>query len=113
MDLDVFFIDKNGDKVYDEKICSHIGLAMKYIEDHPELKEELKKHERMNEVQFLRDELGFLQGGTSRGVGILVYNSKKITDKQKQIVMYYYEEEGYHIENEKTFNNNEFDRDDR
>lgn len=89
----VWFIDKLGKEYSDEKISSHIGLAMLIMEKDPKLKEEYKNSDERNPALFLLRKKGWMMGSLIKRQ--VVYNSSTLTEKQRRWLQYYVAEEGY------------------
>ena len=96
---EAFFIDENGNKISSEEISSHIGLALRILEENEELKKEFEKSGKANPVEFLISNKGYMAGGTMGVYKSITYKSSSITDKQRRLLGYYYEE-GYRLNNE-------------
>ena len=80
---DVFLIDNEGKRISSDTISSHIGLALKVMEQRLELKEEFEKSNRRNPLEFLLGDKGYMtisEMGTYRKI---VYDSELSSEKQK------------------------------
>lgn len=93
---EVFFIDENGNKISNEKIASHIGLAMNLLEKNEKLKKEFEESGKNDPTEFLISDKGYLAGGTMRVYKSITYKSNLISDKQRRLLQYYCEE-GYKL----------------
>lgn len=92
---DVFFINQDCKKLSSEDIASHIGLANLILENNEQLKKEFQKSGRNNPVDFLICDKGYLKI-TNQGIyQKLVYSSDKLSPRQKELVEYYTQAEGY------------------
>lgn len=94
MDEKCSFIDKNGNEIFDEEISSHIGLAMKLLENNEKLRKEYEQSGKKDPIDFLIIDKGLLKLTKQAYYRKCVYHSKKISDRQRQMIQYYHEE-GY------------------
>lgn len=81
----LYFIDQEGQKISDEKMDSHTGLAREIIEANPEMKEEFLKT-KDNYDLFLYKNKGYMSVSESEYRNIIVYNSLNISEKQKSLL---------------------------
>lgn len=89
----VWFIDKKGEKHFNNEISSHIGLALFDIfEKNPELKKEFDESGEKDASIFLLKIKGWMLGDDERRK--VVYNSSTLSDEQKRL-LYGFIEEGY------------------
>ena len=61
MDSFPYFLTPNGQMITCENIYSHIGIALQYLEDNPELKEEFKQSGIRYATDFLVQRKGYIQ----------------------------------------------------
>ena len=96
MDDEATFIDSDGNEISCEDISSHIGLAMKMIDEDPNLKNEFLKSGK-DPVSFMTLDKGYLARGTmGNSYRNISYLASKISEKQKKIIEYY-RGKGYEI----------------
>ena len=93
---DIFFVDREGNKIYNEKIASHIGLANLMIKESEHLKKEFEESQKNDPVDFLISK-GYLKISNISYYRRVVYFSSKISDKQRRLLRYYCEE-GYNLD---------------
>ena len=93
-----FFIDKNGNEIYNEKIGSHVGLAINILESNEELKKiyETEKYRIMSTANFLQDICGYIRGGQLGEYKTIIFNSSTLSEDQR-LALRGYHEEGYHF----------------
>ena len=96
-----YFITNDGQKVYNEKILSHIGLAQSFIEKTPILKKEFEKS-RINDPSDFLVRKGYLKVSNMGYYKKVAYLSTTISEKQMKLVKYF-KEEGYEVEDYRTF----------
>lgn len=88
-----YFLDSQGNVVKAEGIYSHVGIAMKYLDDHPELKEAFRNSNIKYENDFLIERLGFIQVTDDEGNGYyrkkIVFSACVMTPYQKGVIMQY------------------------
>ena len=95
---DVFFIDRDGNKIYSDTIASHIGLANLILEQNNQWDEEYKKSGMNDPVDFLVLRKGYLKlSNLGPYYRRIVYSSARLTEKQRDLIEYYHEE-GYDID---------------
>lgn len=94
---DVFFIDKDGNKISDEHISSHIGLAYTMIEKDEELKKEFENSGERNPLIYLIINKGYMTFSEMGSYRKVVCNSRIMTEKQKDM-MEAYKRSGFQIE---------------
>lgn len=95
----VFFVDKEGNEIFDETVESHAALAMKLIEKNKDLisgdtSENNKKNTKV--LQFLQETNGYIMGSAQGEYKRIVFDSRKISEKQRALLRGYYEE-GYKL----------------
>ena len=93
---DIFFVDREGNKIYNEKISSHVGLANLLMKDNEYLKKEFEKSKKNDPVDFLISK-GYLKITSIGLYRRVVYSSNKISEKQSKLLDYYYEY-GYQLD---------------
>ena len=93
----VWFIDKLGKEYSDEKISSHIGLALLIMEKEPKLKKEYENSDERDPSLFLLRKKGWMMGSEIKRQ--IIFNSSILTDIQRQWLRYYVLEEGYKKDN--------------
>ena len=102
MDARPYFIDQNGNTIEYDDICSHIGIAKRYIEADPKLKQEFERSGFTLATDFLIEGKGLIQVTDGSGNGWyankIVFSASKMNPKQKQIVMGFISE-GYGYDN--------------
>lgn len=92
----VWFIDKLGKKYSDEKISSHIGLALLIMDGSPKLKEEYESSNERDPSIFLLKKKEWMMGSDIKRQ--IIFNRSTLTDKQRQWLLYYVVEEMYKTE---------------
>ena len=90
----VFLIDLNGNIIEDPAISSHVGLAIKIINEDKELKEKFIASGYENHELFLVEQIGYTLGSSSKYDQFLIINKEKATKAQKQTA-YRFVQEGY------------------
>ncbi len=90
---EVFFIDKDGNKISCENISSHIGLANLIIEK-KDLKKEFEQSGKNNPIEFLIENKGYIAISNSGIYRKVTYDSEFVSEKQRRCIQYY-AEEGY------------------
>lgn len=103
-DDEAFFVDENGNKISSDTISSHIGLALIMLEKNEELKKEFEDSGKENPIEFFISNKGYIAGGTMGTYKSIIYKSSSISEKQKKILTYYYEE-GYNLKDETLVDN--------
>ena len=93
---DIFFVDREGNKIYNEKIASHIGLANLMLKENEHLRKEFEKSKKNDPTDFLISK-GYLKISNISCYRRVVYFSSKISDKQRRLLRYYCEE-GYELD---------------
>ena len=89
----VWFIDKLGRKYSNEKISSHIGLALLIMDENPKLKEEYESNNERDPSLFLLKKKEWMMGSDIKRQ--IIFNRSTLTDKQRQWLRYYVLEERY------------------
>lgn len=89
----VWFIDKLGKKYSNEKISSHIGLALLIMDENPKLKEEYESNNERDPSLFLLKKKEWMMGSDIKRQ--IIFNRSTLTDKQRQWLRYYVLEERY------------------
>ena len=90
---EIFFVDKNGNKISSEEISSHIGLAFQIIKQEQNLECEFKSSNQKDASIFLIKEKGYMAGSKTDIRDFIVYNSLNVSEKQKRILGYYARED--------------------
>lgn len=102
MDSRPYFLDKDGNIIEYEDISSHIGIAKRYVESNPRLKQEFEKSGFTMPTDFLIEAKGLIQVTNESGNGWynnkIVFSASKMDAKQKRIVMGFISE-GYSYDN--------------
>ena len=93
----VWFIDKNGKKFSCDTISSHIGLANLIIENDLKLGEEYKASKKVDPVDFLISNKGYMKITDLSCYKALVFDSTTISNMQRGVIRHYYEL-GFRIE---------------
>ena len=91
----VWFIDKLGKRYSNEKISSHIGLALFIMDEDPKLKEEYESSNEQDPSLFLLKKKEWMMGSDIKRQ--IIFNRSTLTDKQRQWLRYYVLEERYKI----------------
>ena len=96
--FDVFLIDCEGKKYSSKTISSHIGLAMKRVDEDEELKKEFKESGKKSELEFLLGNKGDIAGSEiSNYYKKITFDSKLASEIQKKIIKYY-RDRGWNLE---------------
>ena len=99
MDDKVFFIDANGNMISIDNISSHIGLANEIMKKDKSLQEEFKKSGKIDPVDFLVLDKGYIKLAELGFYKKCVYSRSKLSERQKEICMYF-KEKGYELEDQ-------------
>ena len=95
----VFFVDKDGNEIFDEKIGHHVDLAEKIIKKDKELKKMYDaEYSMMSTANFLQDIFGYMRGECIDGDKKIIFDSSKLTDAQR-LALIKYDKEGYRFIN--------------
>jgi len=94
---EVFFIDRDGNKISSDTMSSHYGLAHLILEQNENLKEEFEQSKRNDKVDFLIFEKGYLTVSNIGYYRKIKFSSLSITEKQRAIIEYFCEQ-GYEID---------------
>ena len=88
---DIFFIDKDGNKIYSEEVASHIALANIIISKNASLREEYEKSKRNGyPTDFLIFEKGYLKVSNIAYYQKIVYSSAaNLSEKQIRLIQYF------------------------
>ena len=102
MDSRPYYIGKDGIIIEYEDISSHIGIAKRYVESDPRLKQEFERSGFDLPTDFLIEAKGMIQVTNESGNGWynnkIVFSASKMDPKQKQMVMGFIAE-GYGYDN--------------
>lgn len=92
----VFFINKEGNKITSDEVCSHVELANIIIENDIRLKEEYNSGNNSikSTANFLQECKGFIRGEQSGKDGNIIYDSSRLTERQKKALNFFIEK-GY------------------
>lgn len=93
---EIFFVDKDGNKISNENIGSHIGLAFAMLEEDETLKKEFMESKKRNPAEFLIANKGYMTVNNIGEYKTVVFTSSSISDKQQRLLTYYHEE-GYEL----------------
>ena len=97
-----YFIDQQGNILTYDDINSHIGIATRYIESDPRIKEEYEKSGIKYPSDFLVMKKGFIQVTDDTGNGFynrkIMFSAVLAKPIQKRIIMGYIED-GFEAEN--------------
>ena len=97
MDIEeVFFIDRNGNKISSDNISSHIGLAQEILKQNQVVNNQFLKSGIKDPVEFLVSR-GYIKISEIRWYKVCQYSSSQITEVQREYVNYY-EEHGFDLE---------------
>ena len=91
----VFFIDNNENKISNDEIEFHEPLIELIFEKYPELQKKFKQSGINSKYVFLLEE-GYLAGTDSERYKEITFLKYKISERAKEILLYYYEE-GYNL----------------
>lgn len=93
-----FFVDQDGNEIFDEKIGSHVALAIEILEKDEKLKSQYDSegNRGMSTANFLQDKCGYMRGGEQGEYKMIIFDSSKISDSQRMALRGYHEE-GYHF----------------
>ena len=94
---EVFFIDRDGNKISNEQVESHYGLAYLILQQNKQLKEEFEKGKRKDMVDFLTFEKGYLTVSNIGYYRKIKFSSLSITEKQRAIIEHF-GEQGYDVD---------------
>lgn len=92
----VFFVDKEGNEIFDETVESHAALAMKIIEKNKDLISGDIREKNTKALHFLQETNGYIMGSAQGEYKRIVFDSRKISEKQRALLRGYYEE-GYKL----------------
>ncbi len=96
----VFFINKDGNEIFDENACCHAELAMKVIKENDKIMEEMKGLENRDKakkaMEFLQETNGYMMGSEQGEYKRIVFDSQVISDEQKALLRRFYEQ-GYEL----------------
>ena len=102
MDSNPYYINPDGNIVQYENMFSHIGIAMRILEENSKLKEEFESSKIKYPTDFLVENKGFIQVTNDEGNGYyekkLLFSASKMSKVQKQLIMRFIAE-GYTYEN--------------
>ena len=102
MEANPYYLDRNGKMIHYDSLFSHIGIALKYLEDNPDLMEEFKRSGMKYPTDFLVEKLGFIQVTDEQGNGYynnkVVFSASMMTPYQKGVIMQYIAD-GYEADN--------------
>lgn len=102
MDSRPYYIDKDGKTIEYEDVGSHIGIATRYVESDPRIKQEFERSGFKLPTDFLIEVKGLIQVTDESGNGWynnkIVFSASRMSPRQKQIVMGYISE-GYGYDN--------------
>lgn len=102
MEVHSYYFDQEGKTIEYEGISSHIGIAIQFLNDNPEIKEEFEKSKIRYPTDFLVENKGFIQVTDGSGNGYyrnkIVFSASLMRPVQKRIIMGLIEE-GYKPEN--------------
>ena len=95
----VFFVDKKGNELYIQSFQSHVALAKYFLENSNSLKSQYENREKKEEdiVEFLQSNKGFMKGSQQGPYKIITFDSRIISDEQRELLRGY-NEEGYHLD---------------
>ena len=109
MESQPYFLDEEGRVVKYDGIYSHIGIAIKHIEENPRLKREFEESGIKAANDFLVQRKGLIQVTDEVGNGYynrkLVFSASLMSQTQKRLIMGY-REDGYKLENMDNVSNN-------
>lgn len=91
---EVFFIDKDGNKLSSEDICSHIGLGNLILQKNENLREEFQRSKKRSLTEFLIVDKGYVAAGSMGEYRNITFDRNSISEKQKRLI-HYYHAEGY------------------
>ncbi len=93
-----FFVDEDGNEIYDLKIGSHVALAGEIIDKNLDLKNQYASEDnrRMSTANFLQDICGYMRGSELGEYKAIIFNSSIISEAQR-LALRGYHEEGYHL----------------
>ena len=93
---DVFFLDRDGNRLHSDVIASHIGLARCIVDRNEALKEEFESTHQQDPCDFLINK-GYMKVTNMQYYRRAVYHSQKISEKQRDWLLYL-SEEGYDLD---------------
>lgn len=99
---EVFFIDREGNKISMDEISSHIGLANEIVKRNKILKEDFEKSGKVDPVDFLISNKGYMKLTNQRLYRRCVYSSSKVSEKQRDFIAYFIDE-GYKLDDIEHF----------
>ena len=91
----VFWVNKNGEEIEITGINSHIGLAQHFLEKSRVLKAqyENRKDKGQNIIDFFISDMGWMKGSQLSSYKNITFDSRKLSDKQRDVLIAYYEED--------------------
>ena len=99
---EVFFIDREGNKLSVDEISSHIGLANKIVQSSDTLKKEFEKSGKVDPIDFLISNKGYMKLTNQGFYRRCVYSSSKVSERQRDFIAYFCEE-GYSLDDVEHF----------
>ena len=99
---EVFFIDRDGNKISMDQISSHIGLANEIINRNEFIKQEFEKSGKMDPIDFLVSNKGYMKLTNQGFYRRCVYSSSKVSERQRDFIEYFIEE-GYRLDDIEHF----------
>ena len=99
---EVFFIDREGNKISIDGVLSHIGLAHKIVESSDNLKSEFNKSGKVDPIDFLISNKGYMKLSNQGYYRKCVYSSSKVSERQRAFIDYFIEE-GYSLDDLERF----------
>jgi len=97
MEDGICFIDKEGKRFSCDTIASHIGLAKLIIEQDSKLGEEYKASNKIDPVDFLISNKGYMRVTNQGCYRVLVFDSTTISNMQRGVIRHY-NELGFRLE---------------
>jgi hypothetical protein len=90
----VFFVDKDGNELYKQSLQSHIALAKYFLDNSNSLRRQYVNRENTQEgiVEFLQNSKGFMKGSQHGSYRIITFDSRLISDAQRETLRGYNEE---------------------
>lgn len=87
---EVIYIDLDGNIIQYKNICSHIGLALKLIDENKELKYKFINSNNPRADLFIINDIGYISVSIDPIYGIsMIANKKMLTDIQRTILNNY------------------------
>ena len=97
-----YYLDQSGRMIEYDNLCSHVGIAIRYINSDSKLKEEFSKSGIESATDFLVKKKGFIQVTEESGNGWynnkIVFSASMMKPRQKQLIMGFLQE-GYTYDN--------------